>query len=65
MVGTAVNQVAFATSMSSSNVCAENRPRAGISTVPPDASVDSRAAISPWPWNNGITATVASSGSSR
>ena len=50
--------------MSSQNVCAENFPRAGNNTVPPDARVDSNAAISPWPWYSGITATVASCGPS-
>jgi hypothetical protein len=49
MVGTAVNHVARATRMSSAKVCAENRPRAGTSTVPPDVSVDSSVAINPCP----------------
>lgn len=50
MVGTAVYQVAPTALMSSQKVCAENFPRAGNSTVPPDASVDNSAAIRPWPW---------------
>src|ERR1700752_4983195 len=47
IVGTAVYQVAETASTSSQNVCAENRPRAGSSTAPPDARVDSNPAISP------------------
>lgn len=50
MVGTAVYQVALTASMSSQKVCAENFPRAGNASLPPDASVDSSAATRPWPW---------------
>lgn len=64
MVGTAVNQVAAAARMSSQNVPAENRPRSGSSTQPPLAREARSAANSPWPWKNGITATVASPGPS-
>ena len=46
-VGTAVNQVAPAARMSSQNVRAENRPRAGSSTQPPPARDASSAANSP------------------
>ena len=64
MVGTAVNQVAAAARMSSQNVCAENRPRAGSNTHPPLAKDAISTASSPCPWNSGMTATVASSGPS-
>ena len=47
MVGTAVNQVAAAARMSSQNVCAENRPRAGSSTHPPLARDASSTASNP------------------
>lgn len=62
IAGTAVNHVAPTARMSSQNVPAENRPRSGSSTQPLLARDASSAANSPWPWKNGITATVASPG---
>ncbi len=50
MVGTAVYQVAPTAAMSSQKVCAENFPRAGNNTAPPDARVASSAASRPCPW---------------
>lgn len=62
MVGTAVYQVTLLSLISAQKEEAENRPAPGRTAAPPEARVDSRAAINPWTWNKGITIRVRSDG---
>src|SRR5438876_10050734 len=60
MVGTAEYQVALVSRTVRQNESGLNL--LGTATVPPDSSVESVDATSPWTWNSGITHSETSSG---